>query len=277
MKFHKKTAREAEWDSLKKREARFLRQAMIAKPPVLNRKLEHFVPEKLGTALNQAFYKAFGLIFEKGTGVIEKTCHRENREMAYKVNAYAASLKENRKNLKAFSRNAKSSAGLNLLVSGTGGIGMGFLGIGLPDIPLFVGMILKSIYEIALSYGFPYDTPGEQCFILQVIRTSLMTGDEILKADQELNQSFGPGNVESGSDGIKIENMELEKKRQIRLTAESISNELMYTKFLQGIPIAGVVGGAYDAVYLKKITDYGEMKYRRRFLCRDGSRDGSGV
>jgi len=37
-------------------------------------------------------------------------------------------------------------------------------------------------------------------------------------------------------------------------------------KFLQGIPIAGVIGGMYDAVYMKKITDYAEMKYKRRFL-----------
>ena len=37
-------------------------------------------------------------------------------------------------------------------------------------------------------------------------------------------------------------------------------------KFLQGIPIVGAAGGAYDAVYMQKIVKYAEMKYRRRFL-----------
>ena len=36
-------------------------------------------------------------------------------------------------------------------------------------------------------------------------------------------------------------------------------------KFLQGIPIVGAAGGAYDAIYMKKVVKYAEMKYRRRF------------
>lgn len=39
---------------------------------------------------------------------------------------------------------------------------MGFLGMGLPDIPVFLGVLLRSIYEIALSFGFSYDTEEEQ-------------------------------------------------------------------------------------------------------------------
>lgn len=42
--------------------------------------------------------------------------------------------------------------------------------------------------------------------------------------------------------------------------------KLSYMKFLQGIPIAGIIGGMYDAVYLKRIADYADMKYKRRFL-----------
>lgn len=39
-------------------------------------------------------------------------------------------------------------------------------------------------------------------------------------------------------------------------------------KFLQGIPIVGAAGGAYDAVYMKQIVKYAEMKYRRRFYSK---------
>lgn len=48
--------------------------------------------------------------------------------------------------------------------------------------------------------------------------------------------------------------------------SHALSSELLYMKFLQGIPIAGIIGGVYDAVYLKRIADYADMKYKRRFL-----------
>ena len=37
-------------------------------------------------------------------------------------------------------------------------------------------------------------------------------------------------------------------------------------KFLQGIPIVGAVGGFYDAIYMKRITKYVNLKYKKRFL-----------
>ena len=57
-----------------------------------------------------------------------------------------------------------------------------------------------------------------------------------------------------------------DEKQQIARTAAGLSKELLYMKFLQGIPVVGAVGGAYDVVYLKKITEYANLKYKRRFL-----------
>ena len=37
-------------------------------------------------------------------------------------------------------------------------------------------------------------------------------------------------------------------------------------KFLQGIPLAGAVGGAWDAVCLRRVQRYACIKYQRRFL-----------
>jgi hypothetical protein len=51
----------------------------------------------------------------------------------------------------------------------------------------------------------------------------------------------------------------------IEQTAGCLSKELLYMKFLQGIPVAGAIGGAYDAIYMKRIAEYSELKYRRRF------------
>ena len=52
----------------------------------------------------------------------------------------------------------------------------------------------------------------------------------------------------------------------IKKAAATMSKELLYMKFLQGIPVVGAVGGAYDVIYMKQINKFAELKYRRRFL-----------
>ena len=81
----KKSPRQLEWKALEKREERFITAARHQKEPLLNRKLEHFVPEKLEDTLNLAFYKAFELIFNRGTSIIEKTYRKEDMENTYKI------------------------------------------------------------------------------------------------------------------------------------------------------------------------------------------------
>ena len=56
------------------------------KDTFLNKKLEEKVPEKLQGTLDTAFAKAFGMIFEKGTGVIEKTYKKDELQKSFKIN-----------------------------------------------------------------------------------------------------------------------------------------------------------------------------------------------
>ena len=53
-----------------------------------------------------------------------------------------------------------------------------------------------------------------------------------------------------------------------------MSKELLYMKFLQGIPVAGAAGGIYNVIYLRKIQRYAGMKYRKRFLYDQGQEYG---
>ena len=67
MVFRRKSAREAEWTALKKQEDCFLQNTGKNRQPFINRQLERFVPDKLSSALDLAFFKAFELVFEKRT------------------------------------------------------------------------------------------------------------------------------------------------------------------------------------------------------------------
>ena len=131
---------------------------------------EGVVPVKLQETLDKAFVKAFGVIFEQGIGIIEKTYKKDELQKEFQINEYANEIHKSKKSLKAFEKKAGSADRINLLISGTTGIGMGILGIGIPDIPIFTAMVLKSIYEIALSYGFEYESEAERRVILMLIQ-----------------------------------------------------------------------------------------------------------
>lgn len=100
---------EKEWAAVVKAEERFLRHAMPARTAGWQEKITRYVPQKLEATLHTAFYKAFELIFDKGTPVIEKTYQREKKEQNYKINAYAAEVRDTRHALRAFGREAGAS------------------------------------------------------------------------------------------------------------------------------------------------------------------------
>ena len=256
--FRKETPLQREWRKLEEQERRFLHSHRERRENILNQKLGDKVPHGLQSKLDTAFAKAFALIFEKGTGVIEKTYQKEKLEQDYQIQEYASEIRQDAKSLRSFSKKSKGAGKKNLLLSGISGVGMGVLGIGLPDIPVFTGMILKSIYETALHYGCRYDTKEERYFILLLIQGALSYGERSEEAEQKINMFICNGSCPA----------EYDEKEQIDKTAGTLSKELLYMKFLQGIPVVGVVGGIYDAVYMKQITEYADIKYRRRFLNR---------
>ncbi len=245
-----------EWNRLLKQERKYIERRLEKKESLINQKLAEKIPDKLQETLHAAFYKAFVMIFEKGTGIIEKTYKREAIEQDYKIGQYAVEVKQNKKALRTLSKNASYSGVGNMALSGAMGIGMGALGIGLPDIPLFTGMIFKSIYEIALRYGYNYEKQEERTYILLLIQGAVSYGEALKEIDQEVNTYIETGKFLGNID----------KEEQLKKAAAVLSKELLYMKFLQGIPIIGVVGGAYDVIYMKQITEYAELKYRHRYL-----------
>ena len=134
---------------------------------------------------------------------------------------------------------------------------MGLFGMGIPDIPLFLGLLLKSIYEIALSYGFSYEGEEEQIFILKLIETALLEGESLEAGTVQLNRII---------DGA--EKLSADKEAQMQRTADALADEMLYLKFVQGLPVVGILGGVSDLVYQRKISEYALLKYKRRFYCK---------
>lgn len=99
-------------------------------------------------------------------------------------------------------------------------------------------MVLKSVYEIALSYGYDYQTDEEKVFILKVIEVSMYDEEEFVEANDELNELID----QIVADGDTLDGYEVDKEAQIKMTARALSREMLYTKFLQGQLIIGIAG-----------------------------------
>jgi len=264
---------ENEWRLQNLKEESFLVKHVMDKTPKWVQLVEKKVPETLQNTLETAFNKAFVTVFENGATIIEKTYQKDKQVRQYKTNQRKLDYEGfDNKTTKKFEKQAKKTVRKNLVISSVEGIGFGLVGWGIPDIPIFVSVLLKSIYEIAISYGYSYNTDKEKLFILKVIDAALMSGDVLRDKDDEINRLIDRYHNEEvlpeeyGETDPFV--TELQIVRQIDFSAQALSHELLYGKFVQGTTFVGVVGGTADITCLKKITDYASLKYKRRFLLR---------
>ncbi len=209
--------------------------------------------------LHSAFAKAFALVFEKGEAAVRRLGREQRRQADCQVRTYAADLRQDRTSLRAFSRAAAAAGAGNIALSGAAGVGMGLLGMGLPDVPVLAGLLLKTVRETAAEYGFPGDSEEERLFLLRVIQGALSWGTELENLGRELD-AFAQTEV------WPPERRDL--PAQLRATARQVSETVLYGKILQGVPLVGAVGGAGDALCLGRVQRYAAIKYRKRFLIR---------
>ncbi len=223
-------------------------------------KIQAKIPIKLKSSLEGAFYKGFQLVFEKGSVFIEKTYNKDKLKLEHELNNYAIDKGSTKKYVKKLDAMSNRSRLINSLISGLEGGALGALGIGLPDIPLFISMILKTIYQVALSYGYDYESNEEKAYILLLICGAVSKGRE----KKEFNQSIDMLG-QSIDEGVYYE---INLEEQMRVTAKVLSDALLAAKFIQGLPVIGVVGGIVNYSIIKKVGRYSGVKYKKRYLIK---------
>ena len=223
-------------------------------------KVEDKIPPELYEKLQQAFYMGFKTVFEKGNIIIEKTYDRDELTIHHRVYDQSFDLIDKKKSLKGLNKLAGQNNLRNLGITAVEGSGLGILGIGLPDIPVFIGVVLKSVYEIALSYGFDYREEDEQYFILKLLEAALAPDDEKEAVNMQVDKLMDYY--------IRRVPMGYDLDFQMRQTADCFAADMLCLKFIQGLPLVGVIGGPANVAYCKKITDYARLKYQKRYLMQ---------
>jgi len=245
--------------TVEKQEKRMEQAALKARPAVWKKELENRIPEKIYLGLESAFCKGFGLVFNQGRVIIEKGYNKEDLKTNHAIRDYAVQLKGGRKELKQMHRSARQSDLFNLAVTTAEGISLGALGVGIPDIVLFLGTLLKGIYETALNYGCEYESRREQILILKMMETALSHGDDWIHRDREVDEMLSLETVAINEEAFA---------QQMKETASAFAMDMLLLKFIQGLPVIGMFGGAANPVYYTKVVKYVQLKYRKRYLLK---------
>ncbi len=219
-----------------KAELKFKSKAMASFP--YKDKLMQHIPEKLQNTLDLAFEKAFETAFLKGTALLEKTYNKEDLVIEFESKQLMVDRKTNRKHIKNMDKSIKKSAFFHDVLSTSSGTIMGVLGLGLPDIPVLVSILLRQIYICALQYGFDYESDMEKIFILRLIREALHSETDQIESLHE----------------------------EIIKTSHVLSEKLLVEKFIQGIPIVGAAGGIVNHQIIRRISKFAQICYKKRWL-----------
>jgi len=226
----------------------------------IKEKIEEKIPDKMLETFEKAFEKGFYFVFEKGTSLIEKSYNSEKLRNEADINEYILAKRVNNKNLNRIDKKVKRGVIINKGITTAEGTVLGVFGIGLPDIPVFLSVILRTVYEICLNYGFNYDSDEERAFILNVICASAnKTSEKILYSN------------EADRIGYSIDNKicsNIDVKNMIKETSRNLSENIIFSKVIQGIPIVGIYGGLSNFRLISDISEVASIKYKKRLLSK---------
>lgn len=251
-----KTALEKEIEKLRRSERRYLKKQLNKEPTKLDLLLKDKVPAKLESTLDKASSKAFHLVFSKGSAIISKTFSIDKLIYEFETDSLELEVLGGKREMRKFKRRASASGTTHTVVSAVAGVTLGFFGATVPDLVLFITLLLRNIYQISMKYGYSFDSDEERKFILRVITAAMSEGDDLKQANKEVNRLI--------REGLSSDQSSLDER--IEEAAVALAHALLLMKFLQKIPVVGVIGGASDFVYMERISDYAVLKYQRRFL-----------
>lgn len=240
-------------------EQKLRKRAENAKTVNWKKPLEEKIPEKVYVGLEKAFCTGFSLVFRHGRKLIELTYKKENLQQEHILRDQAVQLEASRRDFKQMQKNVRKAGAKNMAATTAEGMALGVLGVGMPDVVLFLATLLKGIYETALHYGFEYETPGEQYLILKMMSAALKTGRAWIREDARVDELLR-------EEALAVDPEVL--KEQIQKTASVFAMDMLVLKFIQGMPVIGFLGGAANPVYYRKVMEYVQRKYRKRYLLK---------
>lgn len=223
-------------------------------------KLKEKIPDGLEKTLNRAFLTALSYFLGDGAAIVDKTVPKEEILREYAGREEQILRDRNFEALRQLDKTAARSRGGNLVVTAVEGTGLGLLGVGLPDIPVFLGMILKTARETALRYGFDSRTPFEESYFLRVLCGGILGGEEGRALFAEADK------MADGLDFLSSDPVREDVEEMTARTADALSGMLLTAKFVQGTAVVGALGGVFNLMVLDRVEKAFALQYKKRRL-----------
>lgn len=222
---------------------------------LLDKLTPDFIQKKLGVMLDE-----IGSYIQNGGKYLTKEAHilcqlqAKNPELNITALEDVSSLPLHI--MDSVSQDIKTSGSKLATVQGaTTGIG-GIFTLAI-DIPLLLGMSIKTLQDIAITYGFNPRDRQERIFIVKCLQftTSDVVGKKALLNElSKMNQTDSQSKREIAS--------ELQGWREVVYTYR---DQFGWKKLLQMVPVAGIIFGALtNRSMIADIADTGIMLYKKR-------------
>lgn len=216
------------------------------------------VPTKMIAAIEAAFEKGFLLVLSKGTGLIEKTYDAAKMKAIF--DSYDGTLRQglSGKKFRRLDRQASRSVLAGEGISAVEGAALGLLGIGLPDIPLLIAVLLRTVYRVAAGYGYAYESQGERVFILYIICAAVTEGEKRATYAEAADQA----GVLLGKGGEPAADFDLLASE----AAHCLAGSMLGAKIIQGVPLVGAVAALANNRLVGAVGKMARIKYKKRYL-----------
>lgn len=246
---------------LEKKEARLLQRRTFSPLTPQLEKLRSRIPYSVRSGLERAFEKAFSLLFgPEGTRFLEHTYAKSKLEEQFKLWESPLSPRDARSALSALELQSGLTGTLESVAAGAEGVVMGLLGVGLPDIPILLAWLLRSLYQSCARYGFSQESPAERVYLLLLLQGALTEGEQRSQLSRRADHLARAIDHSWSVDFCLDE--------EVRKTSALLSDRLLLVKFIQGMPVVGALGGTANLSLSLRVSQYGSLKYKKRFLER---------
>ncbi len=223
-------------------------------------KVEARIPPKLVDSMDEAFYLAFQMLFEKGTRLLRLTFPEKRLRGERFIREYYLKQDPNEERILSFHNSARTGGIVNTVLATVEGFVMGLFGMGLPDIPVLMSLLLRTVYTTALRYGYRFDNPRERYYILLVLSAALAKDSE--------RKAYSDRADQVGHALDMDEPLRFDLEEQMRETSKALARSMLVVKFIQTTSIIGVVGGVQNFSASRKVATMANLKYQKRFLLR---------
>lgn len=226
----------------------------------LQQGIEEKIPDKLEETLKSAFSKAFHMIFKNGKVIIDKTYDEEAVLSNFDKKKKILGLKASKDEAKALKKDEIARYAASVGFTTAEGVGLGLLGIGIPDVPILIANLIRTCMIAAKSHGINPEESHEQNYMLMLIQLVAAPKEERAVINAKLD-ALGRA-IDKGENALCVIENNMEE------ASKKLATAMLVSHFVMGLPVVGVAGGVYNTVIISQLHQLAEIKYEMRLLTR---------